>query len=72
MDSVSVWRIYEAADRDELDALMECVGPKLGMETVDTSGTEVAFTATAEAVARALDECSDGEWRKKALLEPPQ
>jgi hypothetical protein len=69
VDAISVWTIYSDADRDALDALMECVAPKLGVEKPDTSGTEIAFTAETGEVARALDEC-DSQWRDKALLAP--
>ena len=61
MEASTTWRIYPNADRQKLDALMECLAERLDTPKPDTSGDELVLVGRDE-VTRALDEC-DPEWR---------
>jgi hypothetical protein len=66
-----VWTIPDQADRDEVDALVECAAQKLQIDKPETSGSAgVMFRANVDRVGEALDKC-DERWRTKGLLLSP-
>ena len=70
MKASAFWTITPNADRQALDALIQCAADRLGIPKPDTSGDVVALPPEQGRVVDALDAC-DPDWHSRGFLLPP-